>query len=125
MHHKFTDVELFTRQFEKKKEFNPKGSNFDMEYAFSEVELRNLRKAAMSSPVSEDDLEGYLNDALNGTPKDASIVIFCSGEECDLSLHLARNMQFLGYTRVMIFFGVSREWVKFRLEVERRSNCDE
>ncbi len=75
--------------------------------------------------LPEDDLEGYLNDALNGTPKDVSIVIFCSGEECDLSLHLARNMQFLGYTQVMIFFGGSREWVKFGLEVERRRNCDE
>jgi rhodanese-related sulfurtransferase len=75
--------------------------------------------------LPEDDLEGYLNSVLDGASKNATIVTFCSGEECDLSLHLARNMQYLGYTRVMIFFGGSREWAKFGLEVERRSNCEE
>ena len=67
--------------------------------------------------LPEDDLGGYLNAVLGGAPKDATFVTFCSCEECDLSLHLARNMQYLGYTQVLIFFGGSREWDKFGLEV--------
>ena len=75
--------------------------------------------------LPEGDLGVYLDEMLGGASKNATMVTFCSGEECDLSLHLARNMQYVGYTQVMIFFGGSREWEKFELEVERRLNCDE
>lgn len=70
-----------------------------------------------------DDLEAYLDSALQDVPRDYTLIIFCGGEECDLSLHLARNLQGMGYTKAAVFFGGAREWEKFGLEVERRGPC--
>ena len=66
----------------------------------------------------------YLDSALNHVGKDTPMIIFCSGEECDLSLHLARNLANLQYTKVTIFFGGAREWEKAGLEMERRKQCE-
>jgi len=75
--------------------------------------------------LPEDGLEKYIDSAVGGLPRDYHYIIFCSGEECDLSLHLGRNMQDMGYTNIAIFFGGSREWEKFGLELERRRPCGE
>lgn len=72
-----------------------------------------------------DDLGPYFDSAVGGLPKDKRMVIFCSGDECDLSIHLARNMQAVGYTDLAIFFGGSREWERFGLPMERRRECGE
>jgi rhodanese-related sulfurtransferase len=69
-----------------------------------------------------DSLQRYVDSVLN-VPKDQPIVVFCSGEECDLSLHLGRNLKRFDYTNLMIFFGGAREWEKFGLEMERRKQC--
>lgn len=73
--------------------------------------------------MPEENLVGYLDSALGYVDKDTPIIIFCSGEECDLSLHLARNLQGFGYTQTAIFFGGSREWGKFGFELEVREKC--
>jgi len=75
--------------------------------------------------LPEEGLERYIDSALGGLSLDHPCIIFCSGEECDLSLHLARNMQDIGYTNLYIFFGGDREWEKFGLQVERRQVCEE
>ncbi len=75
--------------------------------------------------LPDDNLDQYFDSALGGVTKDFSIITFCSGEECDLSLHLGRNLQALGYTNIAIFFGGAREWEKFGLPMERRENCGE
>ena len=73
--------------------------------------------------LPEDNLGQYFDSALGGISKDHPIITFCSGEECDVSLHLARNLQAFGYTNVSIFFGGSREWEKSGLAMERRADC--
>jgi len=73
--------------------------------------------------LPEENLAGYIDSSLNKAAKGEPIIVFCSGEECDLSLHLGRNLQSLGYNRVSIFFGGAREWEKFGLELERRAKC--
>ncbi|UCC45158.1 MAG: rhodanese-like domain-containing protein [Candidatus Zixiibacteriota bacterium] len=70
-----------------------------------------------------DDLEVYFDSALQGCSKEAPIIVFCSGEECDSSLHLARNLQDHGYVSVSIFFGGSREWDKHGFEMEKIAEC--
>jgi rhodanese-related sulfurtransferase len=75
--------------------------------------------------LPEGDLGPHFDSALSYLPMDERIIVFCSGEECDASLHLARNMQPLGYTNLAIFFGGSREWEKFELPVERRRQCED
>ncbi len=71
------------------------------------------------------DLKPYFDSVFAGAPKDTPIITFCSGEECDLSMHLARNLQYEGYTNVQIFFGGAREWENMGLEMERREECGE
>lgn len=75
--------------------------------------------------LPEENLEQYIDSALNYVSKDKHLIIFCSGEECDLSLHMARNLQYFGYTSLSIFFGGSREWENFDLEIERGEGCEE
>jgi rhodanese-related sulfurtransferase len=75
--------------------------------------------------LPDGDLEPYVDSVFGGVPKDRTIITFCSGEECDLSLHLARNLQAMGYSDVYIFFGGSREWEKQGFDVERRAACGE
>jgi len=75
--------------------------------------------------LPEGDLTQYFDSALGGVPRDYPIITFCSGDECDLSLHLARNLQAFGYTNVSIFFGGAREWKKFGLQMEKRAECGE
>ena len=74
--------------------------------------------------MPDGDLTNYLDSAFAGAPKDTHIITFCSGEECDLSLHLARFFNDMGYTNVSIFFGGAREWKNFDLEMERRPECE-
>lgn len=73
--------------------------------------------------LPDGDLKLYFDSSLGHVAFDQPIVIFCSGEECDQSLHLARNLAEYGYSDVTIFFGGSREWERFGLEIERRKNC--
>lgn len=76
--------------------------------------------------LPEGDLAPYFDSAFGGAPLDRLIITYCSGEECDLSLHLARNLQILGYTNVFIFYGGAREWENFGLGLEkRRDDCGE
>lgn len=73
--------------------------------------------------LPEENLEQYIDSTLGQIDKDHGIIVFCSGEECDLSLHLGRNLQEFGYTKVAIFFGGAREWENIGLEMERREDC--
>ena len=75
--------------------------------------------------LPEENLEEYFESALEQVAKDKLIIVFCSGEECDLSLHMGRNLQAFGYTQVSIFFGGAREWEKMGLEMESRVECGE
>ena len=74
--------------------------------------------------LPDGDLTSYLDSALAGADRDKHLITFCSGEECDLSLHLARLFNDMGYTNVSIFFGGAREWENFDLEVERSPACE-
>jgi rhodanese-related sulfurtransferase len=75
--------------------------------------------------IPEEGWQEFIDSCMGYPNKNDQIITFCSGEECDLSLHLARNLQSLGYANVEIFFGGAREWEKFDLEVERRAECGE
>lgn len=75
--------------------------------------------------LPEGELRPYLDSAMSHPDEDHRIVTFCSGEECDLSLHLGRNLQAEGYTNVAIFFGGAREWEQAGLEMERGAGCEE
>ncbi len=107
-----------------------------MEYATSKtifIDARNPEEfncgtipGAINIPfeqLPDSNLGTYFDSTLNGVTKNHPLIIFCSGEECDLSTQLARNLQRLGYTSLAIFFGGAREWEKFGLEMQRRKQC--
>lgn len=71
------------------------------------------------------DLTFFFDSALGGVSLDHQIIIFCSGDECDLSLHLARNLDAANYINTSIFFGGSREWERMGFEMERGAECEE
>jgi rhodanese-related sulfurtransferase len=75
--------------------------------------------------LPDGDLGRYFDSILVDYGHDHPMIVFCSGEECDLSLHLARNLQAFGYSQVSIFFGGSREWEEFGLGIERRVVCSD
>lgn len=75
--------------------------------------------------LPEGELDHYLDSLLPGVPKDQTLIVFCSGDDCDLSLHLARNLLDYQYSAIQIFFGGAREWERFDLEIERRADCGE
>lgn len=75
--------------------------------------------------LPEEGLEQYFDSCLSEYSTDHPLIVFCSGEECDLSLHLGRNLQEFEYSDISIFFGGSREWKNFDLPLERRIECDE
>jgi rhodanese-related sulfurtransferase len=75
--------------------------------------------------MPEEQEAAFVAERLTGLPKDQRLITFCSGEECDLSLHLARFLKAEGYTNVEIFFGGASEWKKFEMEFESRQTCDQ
>jgi len=72
-------------------------------------------KGALNIPydyLPEDNIEEYWEEIEQKIPKDALIVTYCSGTECETSLFLARDLVSRGYEKVRIFFGGWREWQK-------------
>jgi rhodanese-related sulfurtransferase len=44
--------------------------------------------------------------------KDQLIVVYCGGGLCELSHELARNIQLLGFTKVVVYTGGTTDWTK-------------
>ena len=85
----------------------------------------------------EDYLKGHIKGAVNlymeeydtwapkvlpKVPKDVTVVTYCGGDECELSLFLARNMTVDGYKNIKIFFGGWEEWTKAGLPTSTGEN---
>lgn len=75
--------------------------------------------------LPDGDLQPYFDSIFTGYGGTKMIITYCSGEECDLSLHLARNLKAHGYGNAAIFFGGWREWESNSLPVERRRDCSD
>jgi len=76
-------------------------------------------KGAINIPY--DYLDDY-RDKLEAIPKNKTVVVYCSGSECELSLFLGRDMKYDGYSRVFVFYGGWRDWEKANLPIESGEN---
>ncbi len=77
-------------------------------------------------PASDEEMYAQFDSVLAGVAKDDPIIVFCGGEECEASLHMARLMQDdLGYSNLQVFYGGAREWKRFEFPVERSDECVE
>ena len=77
-------------------------------------------KGALQLFMEEFDVEYPLVKAK--LPKEALIITYCDGDECELSLFLARNLEAEGYTKVKIFFGGWKEWTEAGLPTAQGEN---
>lgn len=71
---------------------------------------------ALNLPYGEDETESLLLE-LDRPPED-TLVVYCDGEECRSSVHLARRLHETGFLDVRIFFGGWKEWIGSGLPVE-------
>jgi rhodanese-related sulfurtransferase len=67
-------------------------------------------KGALSLPVSHFGL--YYPKMKKLLPKEAEIVVYCAGEECGASLHLAEELISLQYKNIQVVLGGWVEWNK-------------
>jgi rhodanese-related sulfurtransferase len=65
------------------------------------------------------ELEAKEKEALAGLAPDSSIVIYCEGVGCELSLFLGRELSARGFTNMKIFYGGFPEWKGAGLKVEK------
>jgi rhodanese-related sulfurtransferase len=75
----------------------------------NEYELKHI-KGALSLPVTHFEL--YYTKVKKLLPKDAEIIVYCAGEECGASLHLAEELIGLQYENIQVFLGGWVEWNK-------------
>jgi len=61
----------------------------------------------------------YADSVLGQIDKSADIVTYCGGEDCELSLYLARQLVNDGYPRVAIFFGGYGAWEEAGMPLEK------
>lgn len=50
--------------------------------------------------------------------KERDVITYCGGEDCELSLYLARQLRIEGYTKIHIFFGGYTQWQEAGLPTE-------
>ena len=74
-----------------------------------DYEVKHI-KGALNLPVSHFDL--YYPKMKKSLPMDAEIVVYCEGEECGASLHLAEELVGLQYKNIHVFLGGWVEWNK-------------
>ena len=80
-----------------------------------DYEIKHI-KGALSFPVSHFGL--YYPKMKKLLPKEAEIVVYCAGEECGASLHLAEELISLQYKNIQVVLGGWVEWNKAGYPVE-------
>lgn len=72
-------------------------------------------QGAINVPLKDFALE---KSPLANTPKNALIVTYCDGAECNSSVELAQKLSAAGFTHVKMFFGGWNEWQQHHLATE-------
>ncbi|MCX6827108.1 MAG: rhodanese-like domain-containing protein, partial [candidate division Zixibacteria bacterium] len=96
-------------------------------YQFSEVIFIDTRdtadfkqahiKGAVNLPY--DYYELFWDEVMKTIPRGRPIVTYCSGDACESSLMLGRELMSRGYGNVYIFYGGWSVWLKAGLPTER------
>ena len=64
-----------------------------------------------------DYLDEHWDAVIDSLDRKKGYVIYCSGDECELSLFLGRIMNEMGFNNIYIFYGGWREWIENDLPV--------
>ncbi len=87
--------------------FSTDGTLFVDARSYEEFTQGRIKKAVL---LSYDEFDKYFNEISAQLDKATTLVVYCNGEECDLSIMLADELYFLGYGNVNIFHGGWNEW---------------
>ncbi len=75
-------------------------------------------KGALLLPFEEYD--DYIDEIRSEVPKDAPIVTYCSEEDCDASLYLARILrEDEGYKEIYTLYGGYEKWLEAQMPIEK------
>ncbi len=111
--------------------------------AFEEPILINLEQAYklykknvvfLDARENEDYSAGHIKNALSlpyydfsnhkqvleNLDKSSTLVIYCAGTDCDLSILLGKQLSETGYKRVYIFFGGWNDWLNAEYPVDKK-----
>lgn len=73
-------------------------------------------KSAINIPYK--DADKYYDTVFAYIPKETKIIIYCSGENCSLSLRLAKKIKDWDFTNINILDGGFADWTKKKFEIE-------
>lgn len=51
--------------------------------------------------------------------KDEKIIVYCEGNQCDISKRLATELIKLGYKKVWVYLGGMKEWWEYKFPIEK------
>jgi rhodanese-related sulfurtransferase len=100
---------------ETRKKYDQEGVIFVDAREAADYEAKHI-KGALNLPVVHFDL--YYPKMKRMLPKNADIVVYCEGEQCGASLHLAEELIGLQYTNIKVFLGGWVEWNKAKYPAE-------
>ena len=86
-----------------------------------DYEYGHIRRA-ISIPF--DYLDEYWDGVIADLDREARYVVYCSGSECETSLHLGRYLQDLGFEHISVFYGGWSEWEDNNLPVTREADSE-
>jgi len=78
-------------------------------------------KNAINIPFDHFDEYKHL---LNNIDKDRTIITYCAGTDCDLSILLSNILFEMGYKKVYIFFGGWNEWLEANYPIEKENQAE-
>ncbi len=64
------------------------------------------------------DFDSY-KQILNSIPQNSTIVTYCAGTDCDLSILLGKQLFESGYKKIYIFFGGWNDWLNANYPIEK------
>lgn len=59
------------------------------------------------------------DSTLSKIDKDAQLVVYCDGDDCDISKRLTNKLMILGYKNTYVFLGGIKEWADAELPIEK------
>jgi rhodanese-related sulfurtransferase len=68
--------------------------------------------------VPEKEPGEYLAQFLGMVPLEERVVVYCDGDDCLASIHVAEQLRAKGYRNVAVFFGGWKQWTDAASEIE-------
>lgn len=127
---KQSDSLLIDKNEEQLKSFlEPKAIKLDFAYKLFKDGVKFI-DARSSDEFSEGHIKGAVNipfygsenylNVISGLNKNETVVTYCSGADCDISILSADELFKMGFNRVYVFIGGFEEWTKNNYPINKK-----